>query len=96
MYELNVDELDEVNGGGLAGAAIGGAIGAVGGFFAGAAGAAFGSNTQSVSSAMFNIGMAVVNGATIGSGVGLVGQVSVAVGTLVGNEVVSEAISTDE
>lgn len=98
MRELNAKEVEQVSGGfGFVGAAIGGAVGAVGGFFVGVYGASFGNGTQSVSSTMRGIGMTALNGAwagaTIGSGVGVAGSIGSAVGGLLVNEF---ADTTDE
>ncbi|XOV78511.1 MAG: hypothetical protein ACFHVJ_16415 [Aestuariibacter sp.] len=97
MIDLNDTELSEVHGaGGLVGGAIGGAIGAVGGFFVGVGSVAFGSNTQSVSSAFTSIGISTfqgaLTGATIGSGAGVVASVASAVGGAAASEVMEHTL----
>lgn len=102
MQELTFEQVEEVSGGvGVVGAAVGGAVGAVGGFFVGAARVAFSNNhTSSLSQNFRNIGMSTFNGAwagaTLGSGVGLVGGAISAGAGLVTNEIVSEITTSDE
>ena len=98
---LESNEIDQVSGGlNPIGAAIGGGIGLVGGFFYGVGRAAFGSNTASLGSTLGSIAASglsgAVTGATIGSGAGIAASIGSAIGSQIASDIVVEATTTDE